>query len=389
MRTVLAITGTRADYGLMRPIYQALSSSASIRLELAVTGMHLAAPFAASLQEIERDDYCPRHIVDDAASPSGSRLAMARRLGTWTSRLAELMASLSPDVVLVQGDRGEMLAAAAAAAHLDIAVVHMSGGDVSGSIDDSIRKAITSFAHVHLTTCAQSSARVIAMGEAPARVFEVGEPALDVIRTLDPVPRAVLARDLRLDPDAPFLLATQHPVTNEADRAGAQVRATLEALARKGIQTVFTYPNTDAGYEAIVAVLEAWRGHAFLRVVEHLGSAVYLSLMRHAAAVVGNSSSGILEAPSFRVPAVNIGTRQHARTRACNVIDVGYDANEIEAGIDRALNDAGFRAGLQHCTSPYGDGRCAERTLAIIERLRLDAGLTAKWLVRSAAIVDP
>jgi UDP-N-acetylglucosamine 2-epimerase (non-hydrolysing)/GDP/UDP-N,N'-diacetylbacillosamine 2-epimerase (hydrolysing) len=388
MRSVLAITGTRAEYGAMRPVFRALATCPAIRLELAVTGMHLVAHFAASLAEIEADAYGPRHRVD-AYARDGSARSMVDAFGQCALGMADVLTRVRPDIVLVQGDRGEMLAAATAAAHMNIPVVHMSGGDVSGSIDDSIRKAITSFAHVHLTTCAESSARVIAMGEAPQRVFEVGEPALDTIRSLEPLPWPQLAEELDLDRDRPFVLATQHPVTTEAEQAGAQVRSTLAALERTGMQVVFAYPNTDAGYEAIVAALESWQPRDFLRVVPHLGSARYLSLMRHAALMVGNSSSGIVEAASFGLPVVNVGTRQHARTRACNVIDAGYDSEQIQAAIARALYDGEFRARLATCVNPYGDGHCAEKTLAILTRLRLGPCLTAKWLDRGAPILDP
>jgi UDP-N-acetylglucosamine 2-epimerase (non-hydrolysing)/GDP/UDP-N,N'-diacetylbacillosamine 2-epimerase (hydrolysing) len=387
-RRIVAITGTRAEYGSMRPVFEAIARAPELALELVVTGMHLSPRFHASLAEIVADDYCPRHVV--AAFPhDDSRLAMAHALGQGLREMADVLDRIHPDAVLVQGDRGEMLAAALAAAHLDIPVVHMSGGDVSGSIDDSIRKAVTSFAHVHLTTCPESSARVMAMGEAPERVFEVGEPALDVIRTLQPVPLGRLAEDFALDADRPFILASQHPVTTEANESGAQVRATLEALTAFGMQTVFTHPNTDAGYEAIVEALAQWQPRDFLRVVPHAGSARYISLMRHAAVMVGNSSSGILEAASFGLPVVNIGTRQNGRTRACNVIDAGYESAQIAAAIARALGDPAFRAGLAGCVNPYGDGHCAERTVDILSRLRLHAGFTAKWLPRTEPILDP
>lgn len=386
-RRVLAVTGTRAEYGAMRPVFRRLAASAHLRLELIVTGMHLAPHFAASLAEIEQDDLCPRHIVPIFAA-EGSAVAMVSALGQWLSAFAQIYREVRPDLLLVQGDRGEMLAAAAAAAHMNIPVVHMSGGDVSGSIDDSIRKAITSFAHVHLTTCADSSARVVAMGESPARVFEVGEPVLDVIRTFEPIRWPRLCEELGLDPQRPLVLATQHSVTTEADRAGDQVRATLTALSYAGLQAVFTYPNTDAGYEAIVDALLNFQPRDFLHVIPHLGSQRYLSLMGCAAVLVGNSSSGILEAASFRLPVVNVGSRQHARTRACNVIDVECDPEAIRTAIARALYDPAFRAGLSDCVNPYGDGHCAERTVDIISRLRLDATFTAKWLLRSEPIVD-
>lgn len=388
MRRILAVTGSRADYGLMRPVFAAIARHPDLALELLVTGMHLAPRFRASLDEIERDDFAPRHLVD-ARAADGSGQAMAEALGAGLTETARTIARLRPDLLLLQGDRGEMLAAAAAAAHLNVPVVHMSGGDRTGTIDDSIRNAITAFAHVHLTTCGESSARVIAMGEAPARVLQVGEPALDGILGLDPLPLAQLAAELDLDPGRAIALATQHPVTDQPEAAAEQITETLEALAALDLQTVFTYPNTDAGGEAMTRVLEAWRGRAFLRVVPHLGSRRYLSLMRYAAVLVGNSSSGIIEAPSFRLPAVNVGTRQHRRTRAVNVIDVGHDRQAIRAAIERALHDQAFRAGLAACVNPYGDGTCAERTVDLLARLRITPVLCAKWLDRGEPVVAP
>lgn len=385
-RRVLAVTGSRAEYGSMRPVFRAITHSCELDLHLLVTGMHLVPQFRASLDEIKADAYGTRHML--AVFPEdGSAAAMSRALGRAIEGITDVLARVEPHIVLVQGDRGEMLAAAAAAAHLDIPVVHMSGGDRTGSIDDSIRNAITSFAHVHLTTCEQSSARLVAMGEAPARVFQVGEPTLDVILALEPLPWPALCEELDLISDAPVVLATQHPVTTEAADAGAQVTETLAALEQIGLQTVFTYPNTDSGYEDIVAALQSWQSRDWLRVVPHLGSVRYLSLMRGASMLVGNSSSGILEAASFAVPVINIGTRQHGRTRACNVIDAGYDRREIHAAMEYALGNAQFRSALADCRNPYGDGRCAERTVDILVRLRSEPPITAKWLDRGEPFI--
>jgi UDP-N-acetylglucosamine 2-epimerase (non-hydrolysing)/GDP/UDP-N,N'-diacetylbacillosamine 2-epimerase (hydrolysing) len=387
-RVVLAVTGSRAEYGAMRPVFRAIAESAALELRLLVTGMHLAPRFRRSLEEIEADDFGVRHVVP-VFPEDGSGTAMSTALGRSLIAMTEVIARVRPEVVLLQGDRGEMLAAAAAAAHLNLPVVHMSGGDRTGTIDDAIRNAITSFAHVHLTTCDESSARLRAMGEPRSRIFQVGEPALDVILNLDPLPRPVLCAELALDAEEPIVLATQHSVTDQAANAGGQVRETLAALTELGMQTVFTHPNTDAGYEAIVDALESWQPRGFLHVVPHLGQRRYLSLMREAALLVGNSSSGILEAPSFKLPVINVGTRQHRRTRACNVIDAACDRREIGAAMHKALHDSQFRAGLAACRNPYGDGRCAERTLDVLKRLRLGPALTAKWLDDGASVLSP
>ena len=386
-RRILAVTGTRAEYGSMRPVFAAIRAAPDLELELAVTAMHLASQFKASLDEIETDRYGPLHYVDTGES-ADSGAAMARGLGKTVLAMAEIVERAQPAIMLLQGDRGEMLAGAISASHQNVAVVHMSGGDASGSIDEPIRNAISAFAHVHLTTCAQSSARLLARGEPAGRVFEVGEPALDVIKAMEAVTPDELARELDLDLNRPVVIATQHPVTTEAADAGRQLTETLEALSALGLQTVFTYPNTDAGGAAMVRVLQSYAGRPFLRIAPHLGSRKYLSLLKIAAVMVGNSSSGILEAASFRLPVVNVGTRQHARTRAGNVIDVGYEREAIAGAVRLALSDANFRAGLARCVNPYGDGNTAAKTMDILRRLRLSPALLAKWLPSSDPLLD-
>jgi UDP-N-acetylglucosamine 2-epimerase (non-hydrolysing)/GDP/UDP-N,N'-diacetylbacillosamine 2-epimerase (hydrolysing) len=378
-RRILTITGTRSDYGLMTPVFEAIARAPGLELQLIVTGMHLLPEFRTSLERVRADAFGPLHYATLGNNGTGGG-AMARALGEIAIAAVGIMESVKPDILLLQGDRGEMLAGAIAAAHMNVPVVHMSGGDRTGSIDDSIRNGISKFAHLHLTTCAESSRQLIAMGESEGRIVEVGEPGLDVIRGLSFVAPEVLAEELGLDLTRPFLLATQHPVTTEAGSGAWQMRQVLEALEEVDLQTVFTYPNSDAGSKEMVEVLESYRGRSFLRIVPDLGSRHYLSLMRLAAAIVGNSSSGIFEAPSFKLPAVNVGTRQHGRLRARNVVDVGYDKAAIVQGIRFALGDAEFRAALRDCTNPYGDGRTAPRTVDILQRLRLVPALLTKWI---------
>jgi UDP-N-acetylglucosamine 2-epimerase (non-hydrolysing)/GDP/UDP-N,N'-diacetylbacillosamine 2-epimerase (hydrolysing) len=305
--------------------------------------------------------------------------AMAQSVARGIVGMSELFEELRPDIALVYGDRSEMLAAAIAAAHMNVPLVHLSGGDFSGTIDDSVRNAISKFAHFHLTNCAASSERLRSLGEASDRILEVGEPGLDLLRTMDFEPLKELAKDFDFSAEKPFLLATLHPVTDEPEAAASQMRTTLEALKEIGLTTIFTYPNTDHGGRAMLEVLETWRSQPFLRIEANLGSRRYLSLMRHAAAVVGNSSSGIFEAPSFKVPVVNLGSRQHGRFRANNVVDAPFDRAAIVKTIRFALEDAAFRKSLADCKNPYGDGHAAERVIDILSRLKLGPDLIAKW----------
>jgi UDP-hydrolysing UDP-N-acetyl-D-glucosamine 2-epimerase len=278
-----------------------------------------------------------------------------------------------------------MLAAAIAGAHQNLPTVHMSGGDFSGSIDDSVRNAISKLAHLHLTNCAESSARLVAMGEAANRILEVGEPGLDQLVRQEPLPRRQLEVEFALPEGTPFLVATLHPVTDEADQAAAQMTLLLEALEELELPVVMTHPNSDAGGSAMRAVLESWRERPFLRVVAHAGSRAYLSLVRHAAAVVGNSSSGIYDTPSLKVPAVNIGSRQTGRMRGSNIIDVDFDRGRIVAAIRHVLHDPAFREALSRCRNPFGDGHAAARTVAVLKTLQLGPALIAKWRPSGAA----
>jgi UDP-N-acetylglucosamine 2-epimerase (non-hydrolysing)/GDP/UDP-N,N'-diacetylbacillosamine 2-epimerase (hydrolysing) len=363
----------------MRSIFRAIEASDSLELGLIVTGMHLLFEYGLSVREIERDGF---QILHRLSMPLGedTGLAMAKSLGTAILRIADALDEIQPNIILLQGDRGEMLAAAIVSAHANIPIVHMSGGDYSGSIDDSIRHAITKLAHLHLVTCEQSAQRVKAMGEASERVFVVGEPSLDAISSLEPVPPKQLAEQFDLDLARPLILATQHPVTSEADHAAKQIHETLEALVELGEQAIITYPNSDAGGRAMIQVIEDYKRHSFLRFSCNASHDTYLSMMKIASVMVGNSSSGIIEAPSFRLPVVNVGTRQIGRLRAANVIDVGYKRKEIVLAIQKALHDQEFRESLRYCVNPYGDGHTSERTVKILERIRFVPELIAKWM---------
>jgi UDP-N-acetylglucosamine 2-epimerase (non-hydrolysing)/GDP/UDP-N,N'-diacetylbacillosamine 2-epimerase (hydrolysing) len=271
---------------------------------------------------------------------------------------------------------------------MNIPIVHMSGGDRSGTIDDPIRNAISKFAHLHLTTCKASSENLLRMGEEARRIIEVGEPGLDVIRTMDFISREDLAAELGLDPLKPVAVVAQHPVTTEAAEAGAQMTETMEAVVSSGMQAVCTYPNSDAGGREMTRVLETYRGHPAIRIEANLGARRFLSLLRMASVLVGNSSSGIFEAPSFKLATVNIGTRQHGRTRATNVIDTAHDRKAILQAMQHALHDATFRTALGACANPYGDGHTAPRTVDILKRLRITPGLLAKWIASHDPILD-
>lgn len=379
MRKIISITGTRSDYGLMSPVFKTISDNNNIDFELIVTGMHLLPEFRSSLDKIYNDAFCKLHIASMILGEDSGK-AMSQSLGLAIFSISSILDEVKPDVLLLQGDRGEMLAGAIAAAHMNIPIVHMSGGDYSGSIDDSIRNSISKFSHIHLTTCKSSSERLMAMGESSNRIFEVGEPGIDLILHMNYINPEKLESEFNLDLTQPIILATQHPVTTESDQAAWQISQTLDALSELNIQTIFTYPNSDSGGREIIRVLESHRDKKFIRIVENLGSEKYLSLMKIASVIVGNSSSGIFESPSFNLPAVNIGTRQHGRLRANNVIDTEYNKEQIKSAILYALYNNEFRNSLKNCTNPYGDGNTSLKTLNILVKLKITPQLLAKWI---------
>lgn len=387
MKKILSITGTRSDYGLMTPVYKLITAGKEFELAIIVTGMHLLPDFGTSLNKVKEDAFGKLYFSNMLLGEDSGK-SMSQSLGLAIFGFSAIIDEYKPDIILLQGDRGEMLAGAIAGAHMNIPVVHMSGGDFSGSIDDSIRNAISKFAHFHLTTCDASTQRLIKLGEDSERIFEVGEPMLDLIKEMNFKLKEELMAEFDLNPDLPVIIATQHPVTSEFNKAVEQIKITLDALEELGLQTVFTYPNSDAGGREMIKVLESYKEKSFIRIIPNLGIRNYLSLMKIASVMVGNSSSGILEAPSFKLPVVNIGTRQYGRMRANNVVDVDYDKSLIKNAINFCLENINFRTKIQSCVNPYGNGTAALKTIDILLRLNLSSGLITKWIKSEKFFLD-
>lgn len=379
MRRIIYLTGTRADYGLFSQALRRIDAHPALDLALIVTGMHLAPEFGRTVRLVEEDGFPIAAQVETllAGDDGGS---MARAIGLGILGLTQALESTRPDVLIVLGDRGEMLAGAIAAAHLNIPVAHVHGGEVSGTIDESVRHAITKLAHFHFPSTDENAQRIIRMGEDPWRVQVVGAPGLDYLRTVEPMSREQIESDLEIDLSQPVLLVTQHPVTTEVEAAADQMRTTLDALAGLGVQAVITYPNADSGGRAMIGALKDCASLPFVRIRPTLGQRRYASLLRYADAMVGNSSSGIVEAPYFGLPVVNIGNRQQGRQRAENVLDVPHDRDAIEQAIRIALTDQDFIRRARTCTNPYGDGRAGERIATALAKIPLDRSVLQKRL---------
>jgi len=369
---LLAVTGTRAEYGLVRPILQALHADPAFEVGLVVTGTHLADAFGRTVDAIEADGLPISAQIDILEAGDDTGLGVARAVGRATPAIAEAFDQFRPDLVFLVGDRFEQLAAAQAALFLRLPVIHLFGGDITeGAFDDSIRHAITKLAHVHLVSNKASARVVRQLGEDPAHVHVVGSPAIDELVRRLPVDRAAeraaLARELGIRFGQPSLLVTFHPATLDREEPVAQLDEILRAVETfgPGAGIVVTKANADPGGRAINARIDEWAAdRANVQVFDSLGNERYHALLGTVDAMVGNSSSGLYEAPSLGVPTVNVGDRQAGRLRASSVIDVAPEASAIRAAIDRAL-----AGDWSNTVNPYGDGHATERIVAVISAL--------------------
>jgi len=368
IKTVCVFTGTRAEYGLLYWLLKEVDSHPAFELQLIASGSHLVPQFGDTRQAIIDDGFSIAAEIDMLLA-SDRRVGVAKAVGLGTIGLADALDRLRPDVIVLLGDRFEMLAAAQAALLLGIPIAHIHGGEITeGAYDDAIRHAVSKMAHLHFVAADAYGRRLVQMGERPESVFNVGALGLDhVVRT----PRMTVsevAADLQLPLRAPFILATYHPVTQGDESASRVFEGLDEALAAfSDHQVVCTYPNADHGGKAIIAMINAWAASRPRQVfaVPSLGFTRYLSLMANAAAVVGNSSSGIIEAPAFKVPTVDIGRRQLGRLAASSVIHCSSEGAEIVSAVKRALSPE-FKASCLGVTNPYGQGHAAR---LIVEEL--------------------
>jgi UDP-N-acetylglucosamine 2-epimerase (non-hydrolysing)/GDP/UDP-N,N'-diacetylbacillosamine 2-epimerase (hydrolysing) len=379
MKKIAAVTGARSEYGILYPVLEAIKSRPELNLLLVVTGMHLSHEFGYTVKDIESDGFDISAEVEMLPRDDTLR-SMAESVGTGITGMAQAWERLEPDLIVVLGDRTEPLAAAMAGAYMNIPVAHIHGGDTAtgSNIDDSNRHAITKFAHVHFPATEKSEQRIINMGEEKWRVHRVGSPALDVILN-EPLSSAVtLSRRLKLDLSRPPVMVVQHPVTTQVEDAAMQMRETLEAVVSTGHPIVVIYPNSDAGGRKMIEVIEEFEKLPTVSTFKSLPRRDYLSLMKVADVIAGNSSSGLVEAPSFGLPAINIGIRQKGRERGNNVIDVGYNRIEITEAIQRALTDRAFRDEISKRRNPYGDGKAGQRIADVLCKLEITTELLQK-----------
>lgn len=366
------VTGSRADFGLMRACLEAIQRQAHHDLGIIVTGQHMLVRYGNTLQDIRDSGLKVRaEIPVHLSGADGAE--MGRALAAELVGFIQAWQVSAPDLVIVLGDRGEMLAATLAAIHLGIFVAHIHGGELSGTIDESFRHSISKLAHFHLVSSEDAAQRLRKMGEMPGAIYVIGAPGLVGIADGVQRDRQWFFRRFGFSPEQRTALVLFHPVVQEAASAGVQVRALVSTLADLGLCQVLLRPNSDAGGQAIDAYLDTVAGSSTIRVERHLDRASYLKALASCDVLVGNSSSGIIESASFGIPCINIGTRQQGRLRNRNTFDV---PDSSKGALEMAVRQA------QAFTGPfdnlYGSGDADRRLLAVLDQLCLDKVILAK-----------
>jgi UDP-hydrolysing UDP-N-acetyl-D-glucosamine 2-epimerase len=358
---------------------KAISEHPDLELILIVTASHLLDDFGKTVRVIEKDGFKIDSVARTVAAGE-DLISMVKSVGLCTLELPTLFDLYQPDVVLIVGDRFDALGAAISSALMNIPLAHIQGGEVTGTIDESIRHAITKFAHIHFPATAMSAERITKMGERPDCVFQVGCPSVDIILSIIIDSREEVCRKFNLNPDEPFLIVAQHPVTTEYEFAQQQIRETLKVISELKIQTIMLYPNVDAGSKDIAREIRVFDRDEKLNHVQkykHILFEDYICLMSHSSCIVGNSSSGIRESCYLGTPAVNIGTRQNRRERGKNVIDVDYDEKEIKKAMLACIKHGKYNPPEYI----YGTGNAGRKIAEILSKIELNNIIQKELLI--------
>jgi len=382
-RKICVITGTRAEYGLLYWLLKEIAADPDLELQLVVTGMHLSPEFGLTHKIIEADGFAIDAKVEMLLS-SDTPVGIAKSIGLGIIGFADALERLQPDLMMILGDRFEILAAAQAALVAQLPIAHIAGGDsTEGAFDEAIRHSISKMSHLHFVTNEAAAQRVRQLGENPRHIYNFGSPGIDCIKRLKMLDREELAAALDFQFRKRNLLVTFHPATLEAQPAASFFGELLRAVERLGpeVGVIFTKPNADPQAREMIQMLEAFvAGHANAKAYPSLGQLKYLSLIRQVDAVAGNSSSGLYEVPSFRKPTVNIGDRQKGRLMPESVINCGNSSDEIYRAIEAA-----FHKDCSAAVNPYGDGESAGKIVSVLKQVPEFRALLKKRFFRVGA----
>jgi len=375
MRKILIVTERRADYSRFKPIIDKIKQDPDLDYFLIVTGVHLLESHGKSINLIKEDGIKITSVIPMFEEGHGDTGAdMVTATGRFLVEITRELERLQPDIVLAGFDIGANFAVAVAAAHMNIPVGHVQGGEVTGSIDESLRHAISKFAHFHFPANKDAADRLVRMGENPENVFTVGCPSLDALLSAPDIPEKELEKKVGIDVSKPFIFISQHTITTEVEEVPGQIRATLDAVRELNIPALLLYPNNDAGGQAVMREIDRTNIHR----TRTLSYQVFANVLKHASVLVGNSSTGLHETATFHVPTVNVGDRQKGRLRPDNVIDAPNNKEKIKEAIETALFDTDFLERVRICENPYGDGKSAERIVKVLKEIPLTKELIKK-----------
>ena len=377
-KKIFYVSGTRADFGLMLPVLRAIKASKSLDLILCAAGEHLMFQFGKTINDIKK--HFPEVHTIKTSSKSDEKTGVAEFNANFFKKITIKLKEEKPDLVLVLGDRSEMLLTAVAYLYLGIPIAHIHGGEKTGTVDEVSRHAITKISNIHFPATKDAASRIKRMGEDSWRINIVGAPALDTILNEKLPTRGELLSDLGMNIKDKFILVLQHPVSDEVMNAGNQMKETIEAVKKFDMPAVFIYPHADAGGRRIIDEIQKEKNNPLFKIFPSFEYKKFLALEREASVWVGNSSAALIESSSFKTPVVNVGNRQIGRERGHNVLDADYDRNKIYKAIHKSLNDKKYLNKLKKIKNPWGDGRTGIKIAKILEKIELSPKILNKQI---------
>lgn len=340
--------------------------------------MHLSKKHGYSINEIIKDKISIYKKFNMISSNKDDHLSFVKSLSKEMEKFSEILSKIKPDILVVTGDRAEMFIAAVTAVYMGIPVAHIQAGDLSGHIDGSVRHAITKISHIHLASCKDSAQRVLKMGEQKWRIYNVGAPQLDELVELKKVKNKKLLSKFNINKNENFFLIIFHPVLYDIKSASDQINLILESLEKYNLKKVLIYPNIDTGNSKIIKIIQKFKRKKNFEIVKNLNRVNFLTLLKYASILIGNSSAGILEAPTFKTPVLNIGNRQRGRIQANNVVNTDFDKKKIIQSINYILNNKKFKKNLNKCRNPYGSGASSKKIIKILKNIKINQKLLDK-----------
>jgi GDP/UDP-N,N'-diacetylbacillosamine 2-epimerase (hydrolysing) len=375
---VLAITGIRSDYDFMSDVYKEISKNKYFDFNLIVTGTHCLFKFGKTINEIKKDKVKIIKIIKSIKNPdiNGSR---AISLGVQLQKITPIIIKLSPQYIFAVGDREESLVASIIGSYLDTPVVHFAGGDrVVGNVDDQVRHAVSKLSHLHITTNKFSANRLIRSGEQIFRIHNFGNPGIDRFNTQKKISSIELSKYLNFKLLDPFFILIYHPLSSEKNKAYSYMKTILLSLKETNYQYIVIYPNSDEGNSGVIKAINEFKNEKKFKIFKHLPRKIFINLLKRANGMIGNSSSGILEAPFLNLPVLNIGNRQKKRIHGNNVIFVNHNKIKIKKAIEKILNDKKFLNKIKITKNLFGNGKVSKKVIKLLKNLKITSKLLIK-----------